>query len=106
MARGLSTVLYNDDAGNSYSVRIKAETVAQASLGWAIGAPANGSLPRRMKMRHVEGIDSSGFRRSVPVGDLAATAYVFGVDTFTMRADDGTVATYTITGRVGEKVTR
>lgn len=105
MARGLGIYLYNSDDGRSFATHIKNESAAIAAAGWAAGPPANGSLPRRFKMRHVIGVDPSGFRRSLKVAAVSADLWTGAAGTFDMRGDDGTVTTFTVTGRSGERET-
>lgn len=105
MARGLEKAQYTADDGKVYTAHIKKNTVAQAILGWTAGIGADGSLPKRFRMRQVHGVDATGFRRSVFVGDPTATAYTTPGSVFTLDSDDAATVDYTRTGRTGERQT-
>lgn len=105
MARGLEKAQYTADDGKVYTTTVKSNTVALADAGWTAGIGADGSLPKRFKMRQVHGVDATGFRRSITCGTPDAALYTTPGSTFTLDTDDGGTVEYTRTGRSGERMT-
>jgi hypothetical protein len=121
MPRGRSKVYYVSDlvtgfdstgatAFMGFVMEIPDDLVAQAGLGWNSTPPAlmpSGiRLPKRIRPRHMVGVDSAGHRVRAIVARTAATDWANPAATWTFVDNNGTVQTATVTGFVGEAATR
>jgi len=91
--------------GTNFLRRVDDHFFTQAQLGWT--APAGGELPlpRTLRPRHAEGVDTSGRRHSVVIADTTADLWTRVSSTWQILDDTGTLDTVTLTGLIGEAVT-
>lgn len=90
----------------TFAVDVPNNLFAEASLGWAAATAGDPRLPKRLRPRHVIGVNAaSGRRARVIVATLTATLWTGAATTWTSIQNDGTSITYTVTGRVGEATT-
>jgi hypothetical protein len=105
MAAGFAKGAYFTDASAELIVKVESDHFANAQLGWA--APTVPGAIRTgyggVQPRLVEGRSSTGKRARVIVPTITADVWDEATETFTNKDQDGTVVTYTITGRIGEK---
>lgn len=101
--RGRTTGTYHTDGGTLYKMSVDKDRFATARFGWAAPGTLLAQLPRGAKPRHVTGISATTGRRgtaTVPV--VTADVWTGVATTFDVEADDQTLDTMTITGRIAE----
>ncbi len=98
-------VYASDILAKNFVRRVDDHLYTQAVLGWT--APIGGELPlpRSMKPRHVEGVDTSGRRHSVVCPDITSDLWTRVVVVWNILDDAGALDVVTMTGQVGEAVT-
>jgi hypothetical protein len=108
MARGRTLATYNTNLyflPPQVNVDVPNNLYAEAALGWTAATANAPRSPRRLKLRHAIGVDSSGHRVRAVVADLTATLWTGGATTWTFIDNNGTTQTATVTGLVGEAAT-
>jgi hypothetical protein len=95
----------SDILATNFTRRVDDHFFTQAVLGW--GAPIGGELPvpTGMRVRHAEGIDSSGRRHSVVVAQTTADLWTRTATTWNILDDTGALDAVTLTGLIGEAMT-
>jgi len=98
-------VYVSDILATNFIRRVDDHFFTQTALGWT--APAGGELPlpRTLRPRHAEGVDTTGRRHSVVVADVTADLWTRTATTWQILDDTGTLDTVTLTGLIGEAVT-
>lgn len=93
----------------AFVVDVPNNLFAQAELGWSAtpptGTPPGIKLPRRLKMRHGVGVNSSGKRVKVNIATASASLYGDATGTWTYIDNFGATQTASATGYVGESAT-
>jgi hypothetical protein len=107
-ARTVHKGIYKSDIlgpGTTFTRRVDDHLYTQAQLKWT--APVGGEvpLPRTLRPRHAEGLDTSGRRHSVVVADVTADLWTRASTTWNILDDTGTLDAVTLTGLIGEAVT-
>lgn len=107
-ARTVHKGIYKSDIigpGTTFTRRVDDHFYTQAQLKWT--APVGGEvpLPRTLRPRHAEGVDTSGRRHSVVVADTTADLWTRTSTTWDILDDTGALDAVTLTGLVGEAVT-
>ena len=97
MAGSVKWMIYTADDTNTYSVLVDESNGEQTGFLDVTGTADPGQIPRYMKMRAVNGVSSTGQRRSIPVGDPTNALWTSG-GSFTIGG-----VTYNVTSRRGEK---
>lgn len=82
MAGSRKWMKYTTDEGTEYAVQIDESNSEATGMGWLDYTDDDGAvplLPRGLVMRTITAIDSvSGARRTIPVGNVGATAFAAG----------------------------
>jgi hypothetical protein len=105
-ARTVHKGLYASDIlATNFTRRVDDHFFTQAQLGW--GAPIGGEtpVPTGMRVRHAEGVDTSGRRHSVVVAQTTADLWTRTSTTWNILDDTGALDAVTLTGLIGEAVT-
>lgn len=101
--RGRTPGAYITDGATSYRMSVDRDRFAVAAFGWAAPGGVLNQLPRGAKPRHVIGLSGTSGRRGIAVvPDVTSDIWTGVATTFDVEADDATVDTMTITGRIGE----
>lgn len=101
--RGRTPGVYTTDGATDYKMSVDRDRFAVAAFGWAAPGGILNQLPRGAKPRHVVGLSpTSGRRGTAVVPVTTATVWTGVTTTFDVEADDGTVDTMDITGRIAE----
>lgn len=95
----------SDILAQTFVRRVDDHLATQAALGYAVLSGGETPMPRTLRPRHGVGVDASGRRHSVVVGDVAGDLWTRAATTWQILGDDGALATVTMTGLVGEAVT-
>lgn len=95
----------SDILAQTFVRRVDDHLATQAALGYAVLAGGEIPLPRTLRPRHAVGVDASGRRHSVVVGDTGADLWTRVATTWNILGDDGALVAVTMTGLVGEAVT-
>lgn len=95
----------SDILGQTFVRRVDDHFATQAALGYAALVGGELPMPSTLKPRHANGVDTSGRRHSVVIGDVTATLWTRVDTTWQILDDTGTLDTVTMTGLVGEAVT-
>ncbi len=105
-ARTVHKGLYASDIlATNFTRRVDDHFFTQAVLGWTVPAGGETPLPRTMRPRHAEGVDSSGRRHSVVVADITADLWTRTSVQWNILDDTGALDAVTLTGLIGEAVT-
>src|SRR5712664_483530 len=98
-------VYASDILATNYSRRVDDHFFTQtAALGWAAPVGAILPLPKTLKPRHAEGVDSSGRRHSVVVAQTTADLWTRTTLQWNILDDTGALDAVTLTGLIGEAV--
>lgn len=101
--RGRTPGAYHTDGGTQYKMSVDKDRFATARFGWAAPGGVLPQLPRGAKPRHVVGVSATTGRRGTGVVPVVTADLWTGVaTTFQVEADDQTLDTMTVTGRIGE----
>jgi hypothetical protein len=98
-------VYASDILVTNFTRRVDDHLFTQAVLGWTDPVGGELPLPTSMKVRHAEGIDTSGRRHSVVVAANTADLWTRIATTWDILDDTGVLDTVTLTGLVGEALT-
>lgn len=102
--RGRQPGVYTTDGSTDYRFSVDKDRFAVASFNWSTAGAGLNRLPRGAKPRHVTGLSATSGRRAVAiVPNVTATVWTGVTTTFDVEADDGTLDTMTITGKIGER---
>jgi hypothetical protein len=106
MPRGMVWAIYlRDDGVTGHARLVDADQVQQPARGWGTSGVANFPIfPQQCRPRRVLGSSpTTGQRGYAVIGNTGAPLWRGTVTTFTVAANDGTVDTMAVVGRVGER---
>lgn len=102
--RGRTPGTYVTDGATSYRTSVDSDRFAVAAFGWTAAAATVNPMPRGFTPRHVTGLSATSGRRGIAtVPDVTAAIWTGGTTTFDVEADDGTIDTMTVKGKIAEK---
>lgn len=105
MARGRTLATYNTDLPflpAKVNVDVPNNLYGEAGLGWTAKTANAPRSPKRLKLRHIIGVDSAGHRVRAVVASTGADLWTGVATTWTFIDNNGGTQTATITGMVGE----
>jgi hypothetical protein len=98
-------VYASDILVTNFTRRVDDHLFTQANLGWTSPIGGELPLPRSMKPRHAQGIDTTGRQHSVVVPDNTSPLWTRAASTWDILDDTGVLDTVTVTGLIGEALT-
>lgn len=104
--RGFEWMIYTDDDGNRWLLRVDADYAADTDRGWAERGLDDVLIwPQGWKPRLVEGLEASGRRQQTRVGHLAAPLWTGAATSFVTIGSDTLPVAVAVTRWLSERKT-